>query len=386
MYSTPTQLTQAHNPQIRWWCNSFCGKTLFSYSVAQAMDYISHALLSGLQTQKEESPTEVTSKSWDNSGFQKSSNMSQPYGLEQVQEQDSRSPAPSGHTHRRRTSSMLKTKTSYRFALPPPTTKHHQRLHLRSRLVLQLQQTSQTSRPWPFLNVQLPSAHIPLFPARFPRFKKGKSHPGSDALVVAYGYVHQEPMALKDKKDREETVATILRSKSGFNRDQGALICMDNGSQWRGSRLSNGSYDFVMENGHGLKQVCRWVSKQKSVSHERAVDSSKSADSPHTTDFSFSFLDPALRRHAIIATLTSQGMDISDQYCNPPPLTSSNSGQSHYKESFRATPQIEDDVDTSTHIVDNDLRLLITASGIVVALAEGFWHLPGHDGRDTSLR
>ena len=269
---------------------------------------------------------------------------------------------------------------------PPPSTRHHQRLHLRPRLVLQLQQASQTSRPRPFLDVFPTSPHIPHFPARFSRLHKGKSHLGSDGLVVAYSYAHQEPDLSEDKNDRQEAVATIFRSKPGSNQEKGVRICMENGSQWCASRLPSGSYDFVMDDGQSQRRASRWVPKQKSVGRQRAIEGTESVETPEAI-FSFSVLDPTIRRHAIIATLTPQGIEISDQYCNPPPLIQSSSGQSHSYDSDQATPQNKyGSPERIMKTVDNDLRLFITVSGVWVALAEGFWQTPGHDSKDVKLR
>ena len=223
--------------------------------------------------------------------------------------------------------SSPKTKTSYRLAHPPPVSSHRAHLHIRPRVLLQLQRVSKTVRPKPVLEV-LPSVIFATRLARrFPRTFKGKAGLGADDLVIvsSENYETAQPHAsdpgelFEDARwEEREIVAAVCqlsKDKSGF---QGrGEICVNNGALWTASRFGNGSYEFVMIDEHGLKTVARWVLKPSRQRTTPVAQSRPRSPSLEERKFNFSVLNPNSRRHAVIGTLDQHSIEVSDRYCNP---------------------------------------------------------------------
>ena len=223
--------------------------------------------------------------------------------------------------------SCPKTKTSYRLAHPPPVSSHRAHLHIRPRVLLQLQRVSKTVRPKPVLEV-LPSVIFATRLARrFPRTFKGKAGLGADDLVIvsSENYETAQPHAsdpgelFEDARwEEREIVAAVCqlsKDKSGF---QGrGEICLNNGALWTASKFGNGSYEFVMIDEHGLKTVARWVLKPPRQRTAPVAQSRPRSPSLEERKFNFSVLNPNSRRHAVIGTLDQHSIEVSDRYCNP---------------------------------------------------------------------
>ena len=220
-----------------------------------------------------------------------------------------------------------KSKTTYRLAHPPPVSSHRAHLHIRPRVLLQLQRVSKTVRPKPILEV-LPSVTFATRLARrFPRTFKGKAGLGADDLVIvsSENYESAQPHAqdpgelFEDARwEEREIVAAVCqlsKDKSGF---QGrGEICLNNGALWTASKLGNGSYEFVMIDEHGLKTVARWVLKSPRQRTTPMAQSRPRSPSLEERKFNFSVLNPNSRRHAVIGTLDQQSIEVSDRYSNP---------------------------------------------------------------------
>ena len=220
-----------------------------------------------------------------------------------------------------------KSKTTYRLAHPPPVSSHRANLHIRPRVLLQLQRVSKTVRPKPVLEV-LPSVIFATRLARrFPRTFKGKAGLGADDLVIVSSENYET--ALPDAQDpgelfedarweEREIVAAVCqpsKEKSGF---QGrGEICLNTGAVWIASKLGNGSYEFVMTDEHGLKTVARWVLKSPRQRTTPVAQSRPRSPSLEERKFNFSVLNPNSRRHAVTGTLDQHSIEVSDRYCNP---------------------------------------------------------------------
>ena len=220
-----------------------------------------------------------------------------------------------------------KSKTTYRLAHPPPVSSHRAHLHIRPRVLLQLQRVSKTVRPKPILEV-LPSVIFATRLARrFPRTFKGKAGLGADDLVIVSSENYET--ALPDAQDpgelledarweEREIVAAICqlsKDKSGF---QGkGEICLNTGAVWIASKLGNGSYEFVMTDEHGLKTVARWVLKSLRQRSTPVAQSRPRSPSLEERKFNFSVLNPNSRRHAVTGTLDQHSIEVSDRYSNP---------------------------------------------------------------------
>ena len=313
--------------------------------------------------------------------------------------------------------SSPKSKTTYRLAHPPPVSSHRAHLHIRPRVLLQLQRVSKTVRPKPVLEV-LPSVIFATRLARrFPRTFKGKAGLGADDLVIvsSENYETAQPHArdpgelFEDARwEEREIVAAVCqlsKDKSGF---QGrGEICLNNGAVWTASKFGNGSYEFVMIDEHGLKTVARWVLKSPRQRITPVAQSRPRSPSLEERKFNFSVLNPNSRRHAVIGTLDQHSIEVSDRYSNPAvgskspgpstprtPATGDicdgREGQSSYPwHSDRSSVSAFDNqIRNSPHLsmqstemnlamehpleMNESLRTLILVTGVWVAFQEGF--------------
>ena len=284
---------------------------------------------------------------------------------------------------RRSASSRTRTKTAFRLCHPPPVHIHKQRLHIRPRVLLQLQKISKASRPTPIFDV-LPSViFAPRLARHFPRTFKGKAGLGVDDLVVvsSENYETQEPHSdddedlFNEKWDKREIIAAICQpSKDHYPYGQGETeICLNQGIVWTASQRRNGTYEFASTDDCGNQTVARWVPRQS-----RSDRTSSISSTPDEKKFNFSILNPNSRRHAVIATLDCQTIEVSDQYSHPStslsshasstPTTSSSFISEEAKSPFMESSQTARDLIE----VDDALRTFIIITGIWVAFREGF--------------
>ena len=313
--------------------------------------------------------------------------------------------------------SSPKSKTTYRLAHPPPVSSHRAHLHIRPRVLLQLQRVSKTVRPKPVLEV-LPSVIFATRLARrFPRTFKGKAGLGADDLVIVSSENYEtalpdthDPGELLDDARWEEreivaAVCQLSKDKSGF---QGrGEICLNTGAVWIASKLGNGSYEFVMTDEHGLKKVARWVLKSPRQRTTPVAQGRPRSPSLEERKFNFSILNPNSRRHAVTGTLDQHSIEVSDRYSNPAvgskspgpstpktpatgdvydgcegqssfPWHSERSSINAWDNQMRSSPRLsmqsaEMNVATEQPLEMNEsLRTLILVTGLWVAFQEGF--------------
>jgi len=250
--------------------------------------------------------------------------------------------------------------TTYHFALPPPK---HATIHIqiRPRLILQLQQTSGVRRATPvvdvFQNSIVPSHGHDALP-RSPR----PVGPRDTVLLrsARYDKIAEEGGGSEDDEerlDKRHLIAILSPRKSG-----GAEITTEDGSTWIATPQGTKSYDFVHTDEHGITTTVRWARrslKRRSTSQSDnemlAYGSPPTSPPPlETTErFTFSILDPQWRRHPVIASVSSKGLNIRD----------------HYNTTLRGPDEEEG---KETHLVDDRLRNLVTVTGTWVALKEGW--------------
>ncbi|KAI4132625.1 MAG: hypothetical protein LQ347_002499 [Umbilicaria vellea] len=278
------------------------------------------------------------------------------------------------------------TQTSFQLAHPAPVSKH-KILRLHTTLLLQLQQFSEASRPVPALDV-LPSAvFAPRLAKKCSRVLHGRNGLGHNDLVIVTSQTYdglsrsEAAGAGLDGNgtcDDREVVAAICPLKKEEGGDQGkAEIRLNYGSSWLASPLRNGVYEFVSTDECGVTMTARWVpryckGRRRATTgqdlYERSLSNEKT--------FGFSMVNPASRRHAIIATLNSHSINVRDQY----PIQASISTTSQLSASSNADPVAmghpSSDLPSSPdkNLVDTDehLRTLIVVSGIWVAFREGY--------------
>lgn len=115
----------------------------------------------------------------------------------------------------------------------------------------------------------------------------------------------------------ERKVLAALRAKN--------RIVTEDGRVWTVLVRPNRSFEFTSTNKHGVKTVARWVparnrvssgvgSVSGTVSKRSSVRSMPEAGEP---TFNFSLMNPAVRRHPVLATLTPSSLHIKETYHEP---------------------------------------------------------------------
>lgn len=348
-------------------CSAFC-------PVAHTMNYIASAF----------TPRPTSTKSLEY-GVNTPSSFGEPSLAEGMQESHVETPATSIadlHTasKTRSVSSKTRTKTAFRLCHPPPVHIHKQRLHIRPKVLLQLQRVSKASRPTPVFEVLPSVVFAPRLARHFPRAVKGKAGLGVDDLVIVSSedYEAQELQShdiddlFEDKWDKREIIAAICQlGKDEYPHGQGETeICLNNGPSWIASQRRNGTYEFASTNDNGNRTVARWVPKLPKSDRSGSISSTS-----EEKKFNFSILNPNSRRHAVIATLDRQTIEVSDQYTHPSTSISSEASSTATTPASEEikTPSIGSSFATRDPIeVDDALRTLITVTGIWVAFREGF--------------
>lgn len=295
-------------------------------------------------------------------------------------------PARPGARNRKSTTS---TKTSFQIAHPPPAIKHRQRFHIRPKVLLQLQQISDATRPRPILDVLPSVVFAPKLARKFPSVFKGKDGLGADDLVVVTSQNYDSPSVLNGKSENvteddswatREIVAAICQPKKrGPGKESITEICLNHGPLWEASSLPSGAYEFVSMDEDGHKTVARWVPRPP-ITRRRSYNGQGNSDasSLEQRKFIFSIINPDSRRHPVIATLSRASIDISDRYSSLSSNTPANGAtpkqrsavpegrHAHFDEGEIPIPQ-----PTMTE-TDEQLRSLIVITGIFVAFREGY--------------
>ena len=272
-----------------------------------------------------------------------------------------------------------RARASYQLAHPPPAIVHRQRLHIRPRLLLQLQKLSSSTRPTPTFDVLPSTIFAPRLARKLPRFFTGKDGLGPDDLVVvgSEGYDPSDAGPTIEKLDGhgEESrpiVATICqgRKDDGIARAR-AEICLSDGPLWEATSLSTGCYEFVAIDPHGLKTTVRWVHR-RSAARQKAINTH--GDGEKGKKFSFSIINPSSRRHPIIASMTRTTIDILESYPSASLPTNGSPPPSPIQESSASGPPVlaADAGERSLVQTDEQLRTLILVTGIWVAFREGW--------------
>lgn len=267
-------------------------------------------------------------------------------------------------------------KTSYQFAYPVVHT-WHKRLKLRPKLILQLQQVSQTPRPLPILNVQQSTLYLPRFVRRFLAMSCQKNGQGQNDLSVVRSELYTRTVASipekpitcerEDDEGQRQVMATIFRDGGLKGK---AEICLNFGPVWEATPLPSGSYEFVARTENGVR-VMRWALRG---GKNRRISAS-SGTQPHDDSkrFTFSVIDPNTRRHPVIASMTKDQLEVYNGYSvvgssSTDPITPS-SGMSVVSD----TPDNEAPADTKySSALDEQLRTVIIVTGVWVACWEGW--------------
>ncbi|CEO60243.1 hypothetical protein PMG11_04880 [Penicillium brasilianum] len=273
-----------------------------------------------------------------------------------------------------------RSKTSYQFAHPASHARH-KRLRLRPKLLLQVQQVSQTPRPLPIIDVLPSTMYLPRLARKFPALFRRKNGLGPYDVIIVMSELYESTRATipekhasseDDDEDHREVVATVCQMLQEEARLKGkAEICLNFGPVWEATPLPSGSYEFVAHTNDGTR-VMRWALRGGKT--RRGTVSSGSQTRDDMKRFTFSVIDPNTRRHPVIASMTKNQLEVNDEYSaavarttNGP--TTPSSGMSVVSDmSDTEAPVDANDV----VILDDALRTLIIVTGIWVAFREGW--------------
>jgi hypothetical protein len=292
--------------------------------------------------------------------------------------------------------------TNFLLAQAPPriaTKRLHSVLHLRPRLLLQLQQLSAETRPKPAIDV-VPSSVLAgtvigrKLARKFPGIRRVKGELGlNDVIMVkSEDYDSGESDEGLGEKDFEKREIVAVVSPVPRREDEAEMVLGD-GSVWMAAPMARGGYEFTHVDDEGHTMTARWVKRcakpKGSGSGETCQSSGNAASPPPAADkdyvFKFSIINPLSRRHPIMATLTPTNLEILDNYTT----VSSASGRYPPVKPFPGTvgdsdPLAESDLarERTTLPVDEATRTLITASAVWISLRYG----QGWPGSITNVR
>lgn len=277
-----------------------------------------------------------------------------------------------------------RSRTIFQIAQPPPSRKSRIR---RPRILLQIQQLSDTNRPTPVLDVLPSSSFAPRLAQRFPKIFKGKDALGPNDIIVTNSdssasvfKASEDPELSSDDEasDSREVVGTICRQARKPQEDLASAsveICLDQGLVWKATPLPKGGYEFNAKGADGSPLQARWVRRDRP---HRRISSLPDAASQSAKRFTFSIINPSARRHPVIASMTTESIEVHDQYPatvpqNTPQLTptSPSSILSNETSYFDIQDLISQPKEPLIH-TDHHLRSLIVMTGIYVSLEEGW--------------
>ncbi|KFZ19313.1 hypothetical protein V501_00718 [Pseudogymnoascus sp. VKM F-4519 (FW-2642)] len=275
--------------------------------------------------------------------------------------------------------------TSYYLAHPAPTLTQKQRLlHIRPKLLLQLQQLSADARPRPMVDVISSSTFVPRLSKKFPNLYRGSGELKiNDVMIVR----SDDYDALDEDKEVESVVEEAARDRDVLavicqvpKGDLGTVeICLEDGARWTAGPSSKGVLELVKTDPlTGERTIGRWVprgtSRRNSLQTPARGAAAAGGAEPR---YQFSFIDPSTRRHPILATLTQGTLKISDTYSpvanseeEHPPVSSRTSLDG--VEQGDSDSNVTVSVDRKVLTVYEEQRLLIEVSAVWVALKQGW--------------
>jgi hypothetical protein len=190
---------------------------------------------------------------------------------------------------------------------------------MRPRLLMQLQQISQTGRPMLLLDVFPSTAFMPFLTRGLVLYlRRWGSRSPADVAIVQNSLCEMVDstvntniaVSTKEGNSRQKVVARIcqpLRTDVKLRGKTEIFLGLD--SSCEAFCLTDGSYEFI-EHGENGVQVMRWA-----LRHNK---SRRTSSCSHLDDvgrfFTFSIIDPGARRHAVIATMTRDWMEVSACY------------------------------------------------------------------------
>lgn len=202
------------------------------------------------------------------------------------------------------------------FQLARPARHAHHPFHrMRPRLLMQLQQISQTGRPLLLLDVFPLTAFMPFLARGLALYFRRWRGLSPDDVAIVQNTLRELRTSTLDKKlsisqheDRKNhgMVAKICQPlhKSVLPQNR-TKIYLSLSSPCEAFCLPDGSYEFIQQGKNGI-QTMRWALRHKKS--RRMSNSSHLGDASRL--FTFSIIDPGTRRHAVNATMTRDWMEM----------------------------------------------------------------------------
>ncbi|KAF9870887.1 hypothetical protein CkaCkLH20_11559 [Colletotrichum karsti] len=284
--------------------------------------------------------------------------------------------------------------TNFLLAYPPPKLRTKQRrfVQIRPRLLLQLQQLSNGKRPMPAIDV-LPASMVagtvifPRLARQFPKMFRVKGQLGMNGLILARSEDYNTPGDDSDgdekdldKRDLVAVITPLKERREGERRESAdqAEIVLSDGSVWTAIPTSNGSYDFVHVDEAGRTVTARWAKRPARPLSTATCTAAATPTAPTDYKFTFSILDPELRRHPVMATLTPANLEILDSYTTVtqsagryPPTRPFSTDMSGDNEPSQSPQSVLSSTERETHPIDDATRVLITVTSVWVSLRHG---------------
>ncbi|KAI0851171.1 hypothetical protein F5Y00DRAFT_16169 [Daldinia vernicosa] len=298
---------------------------------------------------------------------------------------DSDASRVSSSARRNRRGAMRKS-TTFLLAHPPPRLGSKQLLiHIRPKLLLQMQQLAANKRPRPAIDV-FPSFAIagplivPLL-KRFPLIARIKRELGirDIMLVKSEDYDAQASGLESDGDDDNLKSRELLAILSPILTEDKAEIVLADGTVWTATPRFNGagscSYEFVTVDSNGNTTTARWVRKQmatKSLPVTPTSPGSTPVIPVPDCKFTFSIIDPNCRRHPIMATLTNSSLDILDSYTTVSQSANRYPPTSPVLSTPTSPANGENASERTTQRVEDWQKTFITISAIWVILRHGW--------------
>lgn len=281
--------------------------------------------------------------------------------------------------------------TTYQLAGPAPTMTQKQRLvHLRPKLLLQLQRTSNCKRPTPALDVMSSATFAPRLAKKFPGLFKLTSELGINDVIVVKSEDYETPHDDEDTGGKAEVcddgmanreiVAVICQAPKGGNHT--GEICIDDGSRWYLQAGKKGALEISKTDSvTGERVLGRWVRRGPSPrnSYQTPTRGSQAIDPAALEQrYTFSFIDPTRRRHPVLATLSQNVLKVNDTYYASSPTSSSETGEYNISSARTSMDSLESEVPSlstpSRHLMTltDKERLIIQTSAVWVASRLGW--------------
>ena len=281
--------------------------------------------------------------------------------------------------------SQPRSRTSFYFAHPPPTVVK-QRLSIRPKLLLQIQKLSTSARPVPTYDVLPSTIFAPRLARKYPKVFRGKDGLGANDMVVVSSEEYTPSARLEAVSEEPEddgwqsrdVLATICQRRKDEGGSQGkAELCLNDGTAWLASPLSNGNYEFITMDEYGHKTTARWVARPPGF--QRRDSAMQPSILPVQPDdgkkFNFSIINPSSRRHPIIASLTRTTLDIQDSYTTSSSSTAVHPPTSPIRRYSMGSPSPVEQPESSDRTListDSALRNLITVTAVWVGFRESW--------------